>query len=208
MRVVAISDTHNHEPLLPEGDLLVVAGDITQTGTEKQIASVNDYLAREAPKFKHKPIVVAGNHDFLFETDRERAKQILSAATYLEDEEITIDGFKIYGSPWTPTFFDWAFMKDPGPDLRELWNRIPEGVDLLITHGPPYKILDFCGKNVGCSDLSEVLATKLKYPPRFHVFGHIHESHGCYTTQSTKFYNVSICNEHYVPVNPVTVFEI
>ncbi len=208
MKIVAISDTHLREVDLPEGDLLIVGGDVTGRGTPKQVGIFNAYLQTQAPKFKHKPLVIAGNHDFLFQDDREQAVAMLSAGTYVEDELVEIDGVKIYGSPWTPTFFDWAFMKDRGEPIRKMWDMIPEGLDILVTHGPPKGVLDFCGQHVGCDDLLDVVTNKLTHPPRYHIFGHIHEGHGKRSSVKTEFLNVSICDEHYLAVNPPTVFEI
>lgn len=208
MKVVAISDIHNHQVDLPEGDLLIVAGDLTSSGKPVQITNINEYLARQAPKFKHKPIVVAGNHDFMFERQREDAIQALNAADYLEDNYVEIAGVKIYGSPWTPTFFNWAFMKDRGREIREVWESIPDGLDILVTHGPPMGILDFCGQHAGCADLLEVVTQKLASPPRFHVFGHIHEGYGSHSDGRTTYLNVSVCDADYKPVNAPTVFEV
>jgi len=208
VKVVFISDTHNHEPDLPSGDLLIVAGDVTNTGTENQVQRFNAYLEKHASKYKHKPIVVAGNHDFLFQRNRARAEELLTAATYIEDNEVIIDGIRIYGSPWTPTFHGWAFMKDRGSSLRRMWDLIPEGLDILVTHGPPWGILDDCGSHVGCEELRTVVTKELVEPPRVHVFGHIHEGYGSHITEKTAYYNVAICDRHYMPVNKVTVVEV
>lgn len=208
MKIVAISDTHNHQVELPEGDVLLVAGDITSTGTPNQIALFNNYLTQQAEKFKHKPLLIAGNHDFLFEKDRSHAEVLLSSAVYLEDQLFEIEGIRIYGSPWTPRFFNWAFMKDRGKSIRERWELIPDGIDVLMTHGPPMGILDYCGEHVGCADLLDVVTKRLSKPPHIHIFGHIHEGHGNHIGGNTWFLNVSICDGAYRPVNPVTVFEI
>lgn len=208
MRIIAISDTHNREVELPEGDLLLVAGDVSKRGTTDQIVQFNAYLETQAHKFKHKPLVIAGNHDFLFQKDRLAAESLLTAGSYIEDSLVIVDGLKIYGSPWTPTFFDWAFMRDRGAPIRQYWDLIPEGVDLLVTHGPPYGILDDCGQHVGCSDLLDVVTKELAQPPKIHIFGHIHEGHGLYSTEKTLFYNVSICDYAYMPTNPPTVIDL
>ena len=211
MKVVLISDTHNREIELPPGDVLIVAGDLTKSGTRSQITMFNDWIARESYKFKHRPIAVAGNHDFMFQTDRAVAESLLPSCVYLEDQLLVLDGKKIYGSPWTPTFFNWAFMKDRGSEIRKYWERIPEGLDLLVTHGPPWGILDEVvrsKRNVGCEELRNVLMQEMQAPPRFHAFGHIHEGHGMHVADKTTFYNVSICDEDYLPTNLPTVIEI
>lgn len=214
MKVVAISDIHisdahqKREIDLPEGDLLIVAGDLTSTGTQSQLAAFNSYLEKHKSKYTYKPLVIAGNHDFALERDPETAIEILTAADYLEDALVEIDGIRIWGSPWTPTFFDWAFMKDRGSEIREMWDMIPENLDLLITHGPPWGILDFCGSHAGCSDLLDIVTKKLSSAPRFHVFGHIHEGFGSHETERTRFLNVSVCDVHYHAVNEPTVIEL
>jgi Icc-related predicted phosphoesterase len=213
VKIVSISDIHvsdenrKRQIDLPEGDLLIVAGDLTAIGTLAQLQAFNRYLESQSGKFTYKPLVIAGNHDFVLESNREEAVRSLTAATYLQDEFIEIDGIKFYGSPWTPPFYDWAFMKG-GPEARERWDLIPEGLDVLITHGPPLNILDFCGTHVGCAELLDVVTNELSSPPQFHVFGHIHEGYGDYINKNTQFFNVAICNERYIAVHPATVFEV
>jgi Icc-related predicted phosphoesterase len=208
MKVVLISDMHNREIDLPPGDLLVVGGDLTNTGSVDQLTRFNNYIAKHAHKYKHKPLAVAGNHDFLFEKDRAEAETILSSCQYIEDTEVIIDGVRIYGSPWTPMFHSWAFMKDRGEPIRRYWEMIPDGLDLLVTHGPPWGILDDAGSHVGCEELLQVVTQELRVPPRFHAFGHIHEGYGSYITEKTAFYNVSVCDRMYLATNAPTVLEI
>lgn len=214
MKIVAISDIHisdahqKREIDLPDGDLLIVAGDLTSTGTPAQLAAFNSYLEKHTSKFNHKPLVIAGNHDFALEREPEEAIEILTAADYMEDALVEIDGVRIWGSPWTPTFFDWAFMKDRGPEIRKMWVMIPENLDLLVTHGPPWGILDFCGSHAGCSDLLDIVTNKLGKAPRFHIFGHIHEGFGSHENEKTQFLNVSVCDEKYHAVNKPTVIEL
>lgn len=214
MKLVAISDIHisdahqKREIDLPEGDLLIVAGDLTSTGTPAQLVAFNNYLEKHKSKYNYKPLVIAGNHDFALEQNPDEAIDILTAADYIEDALVEIGGVRIWGSPWTPTFFDWAFMKDRGSEIREMWEMIPENLDVLVTHGPPWGILDFCGSHAGCSDLLDIVTTKLTTAPRFHIFGHIHEGFGSHETEKTQFLNVSVCDEHYHAVNKPTVIEL
>ncbi len=209
MKVVAISDTHLREADLPDADLLIVGGDVTSIGTAEQVAQFNSYLKSQAHKFKHKPLVIAGNHDFLFQQKRDLAETLMESAIYVEDRLIEIDGVRIYGSPWTPTFGNWAFMKDRGNPIRDVWDSIPEKLDILVTHGPPVGILDYCrAGHVGCEELLKVVQRELNHPPRFHVFGHIHEGYGRHQTDSTTFLNVAVCNFRYQLANAPTVFEV
>ena len=155
---------------------------------------------------KHK-LVVAGNHDFLFERDPATARALFTHATYLEDEAVEIDGVRFYGSPYTPEFFNWAFMLPRGEALRAKWSRIPNDVDVLVTHGPPNKVLDLTvhGDHAGCEALAERVA-ELK--PKLHVFGHIHEGYGIRDDGPTRYMNASICTFDYRPKNAPMVFEL
>lgn len=192
MRLVLISDTHRrHARLaLPEGDLLIHAGDFTGSGSAQEIADFDAWLALQPHRHK---IVIAGNHDRLFEREPERARALLRHAVYLEDSETTIDGLRLHGSPWQPRFLDWAFNLDRGEPLREKWARIPAGIDVLVTHGPPHGVLDrtWHGKSVGCEELAVAVA---RVRPRLHLFGHIHESHGRIERDGTTFVNAAICD--------------
>lgn len=194
MRLVAMADTHgDHAQLeVPDGDLLVHAGDLTQRGTLTQLREVADWL--RALPHRHK-VIIAGNHDFAFQRTPVEARAIFSGLTYLEDEEITLDGVRIYGSPWQPWFHNWAFNLHRGPEIDAKWQRIPEGLDVLITHGPPAGYGDkvFSGERVGCEDLTRHLA---RARPRFHLFGHIHEDRGEWQVGATRVCNVTVseCN--------------
>ncbi|MEO8361718.1 MAG: metallophosphatase domain-containing protein [Vicinamibacteria bacterium] len=203
MRLVLISDTHNRQAQLslPDGDALVHAGDFTMSGTEKEIRDFGDWL--QARPHAHK-IVIAGNHDRLFETDPARARSLISPHIhYLLDSEVTLDGVRIWGSPWQPWFMDWAFNLARGEAIAAKWALIPDGIDVLITHGPPLGVGDRTahGENVGCADL---LAAMERVKPRLSAFGHIHEGYGVYGDKL----NVSICDARYRVFNKPTVVDI
>ena len=205
VKIVAIADTHNlHRALtVPAGDILVHAGDMTSRGTKEEVEEFNDYLG--GLPHRHK-IVIAGNHDLCFEREPELSASLLTNGMYLEDEAITVNGIVFYGSPWQPAFFNWAFNLERGPEIREKWDLIPEGVDVLVTHGPPFGYGDETarGEKVGCRDL---LAVVQRRKPRAHIFGHIHEGAGIYSSAHTKFINASCCDRWYEPVNAPVVFE-
>lgn len=74
-----------------------------------------------------------------------------SAAPTWQDEALTVDGYKVYASPWQPEFCRWAFNLPRGPRLAAVWRRIPEDTDILVTHTPPAHILD--GEGTGCSSM-------------------------------------------------------
>lgn len=195
IKVVAISDTHglHHKLELPEGDILVHAGDIAFSGHWDGLSSFNDWLGRLP--YRHK-VVIAGNHDFWFEREPERARAALTNAVYLQDEMVTLDGLTIYGSPWQPRFGGWAFNLPRGPELAKVWAKIPERIDILLTHGPPAQILDRTahGHFAGCEELAKRVAV---VKPRFHVFGHIHEGYGQHRQGETDFLNASVVDMGY-----------
>ncbi len=208
MRLVCISDTHGqHRSLphpIPDGDVLIHAGDITEMGENEVLADFNAWIG----SFPHKhKVVVAGNHDFSLERDREKSESLLTACTYLRDSAAEIGGLKFYGSPWTPTFLEWAFMLDRGEKIREAWDKIPAGTEILITHGPVYGILDrvYTGPLAGCEELLKVVQ-KLK--PQYHIFGHIHECYGTTKIGDTTFVNASSCDYRYKPKNAPIVIDI
>lgn len=232
MRIVLMSDSHgrhenihvlqpgdnldNEETLqhimgrvyLPaQADLIIHSGDISMRGLENEIDSFLKWFSNLP--YKHK-VMIAGNHDFLFDLQRTIAKELLAKypnIIYLENEETTIEGLKIWGSPIQPWFHNWAFNKFRGEDIKKYWDLIPLDTDILITHGPPFDILDLClnGDVVGCEDLLEkVKAVK----PLIHVFGHIHESSGYEFKHDIHFVNASVLNARYQLVTKPRIFEI
>lgn len=206
MRLVCVSDTHAYHDAIhiPDGDVLVHAGDLTKRGTVEEVRAAANWLAKLPHKRK---LVVAGNHDFLFERDPSLARALFANATYLQDEAVEIDGTHFYGSPYTPEFFDWAFMLPRGAALRAKWSGIPKAVDVLITHGPPHRVLDLTlhGDYAGCEELARRVA---EIKPRVHIFGHIHEGYGVRDEGSTHFMNASICTFDYRPKNAPLVFDL
>lgn len=217
MKIVALSDTHNlHDQIdVPKADVLVHAGDATGRGDLREVAAVGEWLRGllTSGTVDH-AVFVAGNHDFLFEHQPHIGRAIIegAGAYYLQDEEVVIDGVKFYGAPWQPRFYDWAFNLDRGSPLRQVWEKIPEDTDVLITHGPPYGILDRTlgyrenpPENVGCEDLMRRIEV---VKPKYHVFGHIHCNYGIETNGETVFVNASNCNERYRAVNKPLVFDL
>lgn len=207
MKIVCMSDSHGlHRkmPLVPDGDVLVVAGDFTNVGAEQEIKDFNEWLGQRPHKHK---IVIAGNHDWYFQWNGNK-KNIINNATYLQDESTIIDGVKFYGSPHQPEFCNWAFNLPRGKELKEKWDLIPEDTDVLITHGPPKGILDwafYSKEHVGCLDL---LDRVYEINPKVHIFGHIHIGYGTEIKGNTTFVNAAICSENYQPTNSPIVVEI
>lgn len=178
---------------------------------------------------KHK-IVIAGNHEITFQedfyarrwqrfhhkqADSSAARAALTNCTYLEDSVATVEGVVIYGSPWQPRYFDWAFNVRRGSDIRCKWEKIPRNIDILMTHGPPVGYGDngHDMEHAGCVDLLHVVKEVVQ--PKFHVFGHLHAGYGVVKdsavsnagTTSTIFVNAASCDESYIPNNPPVVFD-
>lgn len=211
MKLVALSDTHNqHDKIIvPYGDVLIHAGDATGRGSVLEIERFIEWFSSQPHKHK---ILIAGNHDFGFESHMNTfTKGLLKASgiTYLEDSGTEIDGVKFWGSPYTPIFFNWAFMQSEA-ELEQTWEKIPLDTNVLITHGPPYGILDKVkmtgsinkGERVGCKFLR--MKVDQLNDLRYHFFGHIHEEYG----NLGKHYNVSVLDERYSLVNEPVVLEI
>ena len=191
--------------VVPECDMLLCAGDISYRGKEKNIRKFLQWFQSTPAKYK---IFIAGNHDFLFEKNPEQAQVILNDypdIIYLENSSVTIEGLKIWGSPWTPEFYNWAFNAFP-KKIRSIWSQIPDDTDILITHGPPRRILDktyWREEHVGCPWLMKNVQ---RIKPKLHVFGHIHEGYGMVEKDGTIFVNASSCTLQYKPTNkPIEV---
>jgi hypothetical protein len=129
---------------------------------------------------------------------------------YLQDGATTCQGLKIYGTPWQPRFFDWAFNLDE-PDLERIWAVIPDDTDVLVTHGPPYGHGDFAprpggGEHVGSPSLAKRVAELKRL--KLMVYGHIHEGRGLYRLGDAVLANVSLLDGQYRPVHEPMVFEV
>jgi predicted phosphodiesterase len=215
------------EHLLPEGDILIHAGDCTNVGKEKEIEEFI-YWFQNLKGFDTK-IFIAGNHDFGFEhyngvrhnneapwlhhlLNEENLSQ--SDVVYLHDSEFIIESpefsrpIKFYGSPWQPEFYNWAFnLPRNGWELEVKWKDIPEDTDVLITHGPPHGVRDFTPNNlqVGC----ELLRFRVEHlNPPVHIFGHIHGAYGAAQIGETLYVNASTCTERYKPTNKPIIIEL
>lgn len=225
MKITAISDTHgaHHQLSLPAGDMLLHAGDISLHGKYAEIVDFLEWFAAQDFEFK---VFVAGNHDAWAESSEAQLRQLVHAVSensahagqmvYLNGESVTLGGLKVWGSPVTPRFMDWSFMREPGADIASHWAGIPADTDLLLTHCPPFGLLDEVQlplprsstvadasyKRVGCPELIKRIRD---VKPHSHVFGHIHESYGHTVHSSIRFFNTSIMNNQYrvqnVPVS-------
>ena len=206
MQITLISDTHQlvqrpaEKDLLTSrltgGQVLIHAGDMSGMGSIPEITTFLEWFS--GLPYTHK-ILIAGNHDWLFEKEPYLAKEILTdypGITYLNDSGTEIDGIRFWGSPITPNFNNWAFNRYH-TEIGKHWDLIPDGTDVLITHGPPYLVLDQVGgvlQNVGCPKL---LKRVQEVRPKLHVFGHIHEGRGLKQIGETIYVNASVLNSAY-----------
>uniref|UniRef100_G3MPS1 Calcineurin-like phosphoesterase domain-containing protein n=1 Tax=Amblyomma maculatum TaxID=34609 RepID=G3MPS1_AMBMU len=221
VRFVCISDTHSaiermRHPI-PDGDVLIHAGDFTRKGFTEEVDAFSTFLGTLPHRHK---VVIAGNHELSFDPVTaarsagvsneavERVKRRLVNCTYLQDAATTVCGVKVYGSPWQPRFHNWAFNLQRGQALLDKWNRIPTDTDVLVTHTPPVGHGDHCvlNRHVGCVELLSVVQHRVR--PRYHVFGHIHEGYGVTTDGETVFVNAAICDVQYRPVNAPIIFDM
>lgn len=203
VRIVCISDTHNHAPgegyTLPKGDILIHAGDLTNQGSYAELKKAVSWISKADFAVK---IIVAGNHDLSLDpnyslkhedgwnvlpADVEACRQLLQDNPdfiYLQHStvEIRLPGkdaaIRVFGSPYSPDrgTQNWAFQYEDSA-ASKIWESITEDIDILITHTPPAEICDTSKhwRDGGCPALSSALS---RIRPRLHVFGHCHEGRG------------------------------
>lgn len=220
MKLVIISDTHGqHSFDLPEGDILIHCGDFTKKGGLLEIKDFMNWFEKQS--FSNK-VLIAGNHELGLDRGpaRESKLEIITDYTernpnlfYLENSGVEIEGLKIWGSPNTPFFYNWAFNSHRGEDIDKVWNMIPQDCNILITHGPPAGILDIVpsdrllgpDEKIGCEGLLNKIG-QLK-DLKLHAFGHIHTGHGIMIKDNVTFVNASICGDrgHVVEYNPIVI---
>lgn len=188
MKIIAISDTHNKHNEIPSEylentdnsiDMIIHAGDMSGRGNKNEIIPFLDWYNKLNFKYK---ILIAGNHDFFFEgrVNQKEVEQILKDRPniiYLNDSGVEIDGFKIWGSPVQPWFYNWAFNRK-GAEIKPHWDIIPLDTNILITHGPIKGFLDVTmrGDVTGCPYLLDKVSELKEL--KLHVCGHIHEAYG------------------------------
>lgn len=213
MKITAISDTHNKHKYIDtrafsNTDILIHAGDFTSNGNATQTLAFLQWFS-DLP-VPHK-ILIAGNHDsFARSIDFPSMIAQFPSVTYLYNSSVTINGLKIWGSPYSNTFGRWAFMAED-IELADIWEQIPKDTNIVITHGPAYGIGDLVDndyepgrdKHVGSNTLTAKLKSLKKL--KLHVTGHIHESYSTYLGKWTTV-NASICDANYAPFNqPISI---
>lgn len=209
MKVLTLSDTcgyHNDMPVYENIDLLIYAGNCTNyhdlNVNQAEFASFFKWLYKYNAKYK---VIIAGNHDAWARNPSNLEKLKDYGIIYLEHNSVEIEGLKIFGSPYTPVYYNWFFMRNKD-ELKALWKKIPNDTDIVITHGPPKGILDLvynkedCLTQVGDEDL---LNKVLEIQPKYHIFGNIH-NHLSIINQGMKFYkditfiNASCINDAFI----------
>jgi Icc-related predicted phosphoesterase len=220
-KVVCVSDTHHRHGQgtlkggVPECDLLIHAGDMTGRGQLDAVLQCYEWLEEQPARHI---VTIPGNHELYMENQlahyREEIKRRHPAIHLLVEESVEIEGVKIYGSPITPEFHNWAWNRKRGIEIGRHWQMIPDDVQILVTHGPPYGILDQTyyvdgvtpRERAGCWDLAAAIKTRL-FDLKLHVFGHIHSGSGVLMQDGVTYVNAAICDEMYMPTNPPRIIE-
>ena len=192
MRILHLSDTHGKHHLLkglPEADVIVHSGDGSENGTEKEVLDLLEWFYNL--DYRHK-IFVAGNHDLCLE-GAQQIENLPPNCHFLCNSGVEIEGVKFWGVPY------FTSDEQAGNKIQQI-AEIPINTDILITHRPPYGILDFDdGNNFGCVDL---LQDVLKIRPKFHLFGHVHAGYGIEKSQYTTFINASLVRKNKIVNEP------
>jgi Icc-related predicted phosphoesterase len=208
MKICFASDNHGQFFHIPECDVLVISGDICpnfvnhpRTDAEYQRNWLHKEFAQWISKTKQ-VICTYGNHDYVGEYLHKEVN--IPNCKFLVDESFVYNGLKFYGSPWQRRFYDWAFNLDE-EDLNNVYDLIPNDVDVLITHGPPYSYGDsvpsFNGSLPELAGSKKLTSMIRQNKPKVCVYGHIHHSHGQYELGSSLLLNASVVNEKYTMTN-------
>jgi Icc-related predicted phosphoesterase len=197
-RIWHISDTHTYHDLLlvPDNiDIVIFSGDCSNP-RDKLLSSfeIKTFISwfKKLP-IKHK-IFIAGNHDLGIEKGLVQKIDFSGYNIhYLENDYVNIEGIKIFGSPYTPSFGSgWAFNKDRSK-IDRYWSEIDEDTDIVVVHGPPKGILDLSYSRdgileyCGCNSLKKHILNRVK--PKFCLFGHIHNCEDIINAGVTKLSN-------------------
>ena len=211
MKIVAISDLHGNLPTIEEVAIIYcIAGDIMPLNIQSNDRKCRKWLKEEfIPWANNLPcshvVLIAGNHDFVFQRMEKEAIDAIfedSKVIYLENSGVQLEGLNIFGTPWCHQFGHWAFMTDDD-SLVELFNDIPENVDILLTHDAPYGTSDILfqntawniGEHIGCVPLRDAIIEK---KPKIVLHGHLHSTnHKKEVLVESDVYNVSLLDENY-----------
>ncbi|KAL9656448.1 hypothetical protein ABK040_005213 [Willaertia magna] len=204
LKFIVISDTHNkHDYLnIPDGDILICCGDISCSENDgsslQDLKNFNNYLS-QITQVKHK-IVIAGNHDkSLTKFTKEQIQtEIFTNATYLQDSFVIIDGIKIYGTPFVPATSALQaslnpFYKSEQTLMASVFSKIESDTNILVTHCPPYGILDKNNNGTVMHYGSKSLVERIKELKdlKVNVFGHVHGGYGYVEENNVTFVNAA-----------------
>lgn len=222
MKVCAISDLHGELPAVPPCDLLIVAGDICpdrpgndalDIGSGPQLDAQRDwFLTRFLPWRQAQPaahcLVTWGNHDYAgyLRIDPGPHTEIVV------DDCVTVDGCRIWLTPWSSQYRSWAFTAHDH-ELTSIYARIPERIDILVSHQPAFGLCDTNSEGQVMGSLALAAAVE-RVQPRVLICGHIHHGHGHVIVPAEDgrrpmvAFNVAIMDEQYKPVYPPTTFDV
>lgn len=216
MRIVCISDNHDQNlrskfGTIPEGDLLVHTGDGSAVGNdESRFVRVGKNISHLGFK---KVLYVPGNHDHLAWSEPDLVRQALGryGIQLLYDEGCEIDGVTFWGSGWLQPKI--GFHGEYGGSFHDLWDKCPTGVDVLLTHQPPYAILDASGPDspipgdrIGSTVIYWEVFRRIR--PRVHIFGHNHSGHGIKEMDGITFVNAALCDDLNRPAYEPIVIDV
>ncbi len=198
MKILHLSDTHGfHKQLtdLPEAGVIVHSGDFSFSGSDAEVIDFFQWFCDLPYRYK---VVVAGNHDeCLYDGDIDGLPDNVH---YLCGSGVEIEGLQFWGLP--------LFMRDAlmGKRYSRLIASIPSGVDVLVTHQPPYGILDNAA-HIHFGD-QELYDRVMQVRPRYHLFGHDHNSNGLETVRGIVFSNAAVVDEKYQLKFPPRLIEV
>jgi Icc-related predicted phosphoesterase len=218
MKIVAISDVHAkwQKLQIPECDILISAGDYSFRGEKHLVKNFHEWLNKQEAGYI---ISVQGNHETWveqnFQEAKELAEKVCPGVHFIDEGLVEIEGIKIWCSAIQPWFHNWAWNRHRGAEIKRHWDLIPVDTNILVTHGPPYGVLDevvradgssYNPPNLaGCEELAKKILDLKQLD--LHFFGHIHCGAGQKHVNGVSYYNASICDEMYMPSNPITVVD-
>lgn len=201
MIIKCISDTHNNHLELDqsslESDILIHCGDFGTKGTYSEAASFLYWFVKQPAKYK---ILVPGNHDKKIKEHQELLKLVHDLGiSMLMNDSLTINNLNIYGGHFVCGVRNGIYTVEEDV-RRSAWKNIPKDLDILVTHMPPYGILDTNeeGEHIGCDMLLEKVN---EVKPKYHLFGHVHEhSYETFNNEDTEFINCAVKNRMYITI--------
>lgn len=215
--IVCISDTHTYHKrvVVPAGDILVHAGDFCGRGDPLEVGHFLDWMEGLPHKVK---IVVPGNHDICVANDEEVRKEFAKSGIHLLIDEEYIDyrsGLHFYGVPWTPDFYPdtWSFQYcQAGCTPEEIWNKVPDCTDVIISHGPPHgcadQIIPHVNQHLGSEVMRDCIHDR-KDTLQGVICGHIHGGYGHHKNEDgVSIINAAINTEAYMPTNEAIVWTL